>query len=121
MSNVIAFPSCPEFIGFQVREAAGFADTWQLAKTQNKEKAEKGAGQGLGYKGRVLVGNVSQVPSDSQSPLKQKRLSNHARPYQARQGRGRPRPHGVPSALHGHEEGGSVQALRAQAVRVDHG
>merc|ERR1712012_625105 len=42
----------------------------------------------------------------------------NARPYQARQGGGGPRPHRVPAPLHGYEEGGPEQALRAQEVRL---
>ena len=43
----------------------------------------------------------------------------HARPYQADQGCGGPRPHGVSRPLHRDEAGGSGQALRLQEVSLD--
>ena len=43
----------------------------------------------------------------------------HARPYQADQGCGGPRPHRVPRPLHRDQAGGSGQALRLQEVSLD--
>ena len=44
---------------------------------------------------------------------------HHARPYQADQGGGRPRPYRVPLAQRRDEEGRPEQALRLEEVRVD--